>query len=155
MASEKLIEKGECDYIEFKKSIHKFNKKAIVKTLASFMNLNGGTILCGVHDESNEITGLNINQKGFDEIQKMINVEIRKKLGLNYLQYVTYDFEKVQDKKVIRIDCGSSNTPVFYKKMDKNGSEREYFVVRSGSENITIKKTSEIIKYVQERFKKK
>jgi len=47
VCSEKLIEKGECDYIEFKKSIHKYNKKVIVKTLASFMNLNGGTIFCG------------------------------------------------------------------------------------------------------------
>jgi len=95
------------------------------------------------------------NQKDFDEIQKMINVEVRKKLGLNFLKYITYDFEKIKDKKIIRIDCGSSNIPVFYKKNDGNGKELEYFVVRSGSENITIKKTSEIVKYVQDRFKKK
>lgn len=50
-----IISKGETDYIEFKSSIFRKQKVAIVKTLVAFMNLNGGTILCGVGDDNGEI----------------------------------------------------------------------------------------------------
>lgn len=150
--TEESISKGECDYIEFKKSINNHNKAVIVKTLAGFMNLNGGTVFCGVNDNG-EIVGFDVNAKEFDEIQKQINKEINTRLGSSFRHYVLFDIEKIRGKKVIRIDCNSSKSPVFYKEFDINGHEREYFVVRSGSENRKMKKTSEVINYVQERFK--
>ena len=153
LSSIKMIEKGESDYIEFKASLHDQNKDVIAKNIASFMNLNGGTILCGVNDEDGKITGVNVNQKQFDELQKMMNREIRKRLGSEHETNVSYDIECIDDKKIIRIDCSASNTPVFFKRYDSNGNCKECFVVRSGSENRTIKRPSELIRYIKTRYK--
>lgn len=149
-----LINKGECDYVEFKKSINDSNKENIVRTMASFMNLNGGTIFCGVEDKKGDLIGIDLNRISFDDIQKMMNVEIDKRIGSGFNHLIHYDIEEIEEKVIIRIDCNSSNSPVFFKKI-KKGRELEYFVVRSGSENKEMQRTSEIINYVQKRFKRR
>ena len=154
LCSEKMIEKGECDFIEFKRSLNAYNKSDIVRSIASFMNLNGGTIFCGVSDEDGQIVGI-ANNQSFDQLQKMLGSEIRNRLGLSFCSDISYDMESIKGKRVIRIDCNSARSPVFYKEYHENGELREYFIVRSGSENITMKRTSEVISYVQERFKNK
>lgn len=153
LSSEKLIEKGECDYVEFKRSLNDHSKANVVRSMAGFMNLNGGTIFCGVDDQTGEIVGMDIDHKSFDELQKMMTAEIKRRIGLSFRQYIFYDVEQIDGKRILRIDCSSSRSPVFFRHFDKNGLEREFFVVRSGSENIEMKKTSEVISYVQERFR--
>lgn len=153
-SSKDLIKKGECDFVEFKRSIHENNKDDIVRNIASFLNLNGGTIFCGVEDKNGEIVGLDADPKEFDTIQIMIGNEIDKRLGHGFRRYVNYDIEDIDGKTVIRIDCSSSNSPVFFKKL-KKGKEFDLFIVRSGSQNKEMQKTKNIINYVQERFKHK
>lgn len=151
IGTKQLIEKGECQFIEFKKSVHEHNKTNIAKTLVSFMNSNGGSIICGV-DDLGKITGIDLDRKSFDELQKMLNREITYKIGMKYRQYIHYDIEKIDNKKVVRIDCKPTNTPAYFKKYDKNGHALESFVVRSGSENMTMTKIKDILEYSKERF---
>ncbi len=155
--SKKLIAKGECDYLEFKRSLNKQNKKDIVKTFAAFMNLNGGTVFCGVGDNDGEIVGLKYDLKKIDDLTRELMDEARRRIGVYFTNYVSFDVEQIDGKTILRIDCDSSRSPVFYKDLDnknEDGEPPEYFIVRTGSENVRLEKTRDIINFVHERFKK-
>jgi len=153
LPTDQLIERGECDYVEFKESICKQNIPSIVRSLSAFMNLNGGTVICGV-DGKGHLRGLSLSVKEFDEMQKKVFSIINSRLGVSFSSYVSFDLEEIGGKYIVRIECESSSSPVFYKEFNKNGHEREMFVIRSGSMNVHMKKTSEVIAYVQDRFKR-
>jgi hypothetical protein len=54
---------------------------------------------------------------------------------------------------IFRIDTPPAKSPVFFRDTDKNGNEQEVFYIRTGSANIRIKKSSEIIKYIEDRYR--
>ena len=152
VTSRKLIEKGESDQVEFKASIDKYQKISIVKTLAAFLNFNGGTIFCGVEDERGIILGIDNGQKEIDNFKRALTGEIKYKLGAQFLKYISFDIEEIDKRTIIRIDCNSSNCPVFYKEINGHGEEKELFFLRTGPENNKKKKISHIIEYIKERF---
>jgi CRP-like cAMP-binding protein len=160
-----IISKGESDSVEFKGSISKGQKKSIVRSLVAFMNLNGGTVLCGIGDDNGEIIGINSTLKQIDDFQKGIFTEARERVGFHIDRSISFTIVDIDDKQVLRIDCESAESPVFYKektyvsKKTKKGMRTEtktddYFVVRTGSENVKIKRAKDVINYVRFRFKK-
>jgi len=152
--SQKLIEKGECSYVEFKKSMAVGHMEKIVATISAFMNHNGGTIFCGIDDDG-EMVGVNFSCKKYDQFQKRMTTKIRGHLGAKYPSSIMYDVEEIDDKTVLRIDCSPATEPVFFKKYDENGRIHESFLVRQGSENRDMSQLSNALTYIQSRFKKK
>ncbi|MFK8102619.1 MAG: RNA-binding domain-containing protein [Saprospiraceae bacterium] len=154
ISSKESIKKGENDFIEFKGSISKVHRSSIVRALVAFMNLNGGTIFCGVEDDNGKIVGLKNTLKEIDEFKKMILGEARRKIGFVITKYISFDIEEIDGKNILRIDCDSSQTPVFYKEVNNTtGEEKELFIVRTGPQNMKMKKTRDVINYVQERYR--
>lgn len=151
--SKELIERGECATVEFKESTAALHCEKIVETLCAFMNMEGGTIFIGVND-SGEIVGIHGN--GIDAFRISINELIKKHLGGIPYRLVHFDIEKIQDKKVLRIDCQPADKPVFYRYEEyQKGKlvQKEKFLVRNDSANKNLKNISEAIRYFEKRFR--
>ena len=116
------------------------------------MNLNGGAILVGVED-GGRIAGLKMGNQEIDRFQRDLLNLLKRRLGAGFTTLIDFDAEEIDGKLVIRIDIDAARSPVFYREKTGNGEEKELFIVRTGTMNTQLKKTSEIIDFVQERFK--
>ena len=67
---QQLIAKGESDILDFKKTISSANK--IAKTMSSFANHKGGTLLIGVNDNGT-ISGVRSEDEKYMLTYKFIN----------------------------------------------------------------------------------
>ncbi|KGE85957.1 MAG: RNA-binding domain-containing protein [Phaeodactylibacter xiamenensis] len=150
--SKRIIDKGESDMVEFKESIDKYHRDKIIQTLSAFMNLNGGTVFCGVDDEG-KIIGLDATTSDIDNFKRSITSAVQRNLGSFFATQLSFDIEKIDDHMIFRIDTPPAKSPVFYRDVDKKGNEQEVFYIRTGSANIKIKKSSEIIKYIGDRYR--
>jgi hypothetical protein len=117
---EELIKNGESNTLEFKSSMrwdYNANQKgtdagqlAILKTIAAFMNSEGGTLLVGVDDNGN-ILGMENDYETFSDrknwdgwSQHLVNI-VRKHIGTEFmsrikLQSITYHGKTVAKIKV-------------------------------------------------------
>lgn len=103
---EALINKGESPKLEFKSTLRvdlktskpeKFIEHSVLKTLAAFLNSDGGTLLIGIEDNKN-ILGLEHDFNSFskpdklDEFQKHFDNLIHRSLGNRFHRYLEMDF---------------------------------------------------------------
>lgn len=123
------------------------------------MNLNGGTLLIGVKDDGT-IKGIPIphdeaaRTKMIDECKRKVLDRASMKIESFFLDddHIHIDWDELDGKVIMRIDCASADSPVFIKEFDQN-KEKEFYVVRSGPRNLRLDKTSEIVKHVIHKFK--
>jgi CheY-like chemotaxis protein len=143
-----LITLGESDRLEFKSTLQwdirqgKENivlQNSVLKTIAAFLNTEGGTLLIGVEDNG-EIFGLDKDIKclrngSIDKFELHLVQLIENKIGKRFLPYIKVRFEQIEDKDVCGVYVRKSDRKAFLKS-DK-GVE---FYVRSGnsSRSLTI-----------------
>lgn len=101
---EELIRKGESDAVEFKSSMrwdYKANQKGteviqlgVLKTIAAFMNSQGGTLIIGIDDNGNSL-GLEKDYETFSDrknwdgwVRYLVNM-IRKYIGTEFMSNIT------------------------------------------------------------------
>jgi membrane protein YdbS with pleckstrin-like domain len=142
LSLEELIREGESSSLEFKESlrydtrlnsINKDLEKAVMKTIAGFLNTDGGTLVIGVND-SGEILGLNrdydsLPRKNRDGFENHLSALVKSMIGMNFSKYVALAFEKVDGKEVCLVRVKSSHKPAYL----HNGDKREEFFVRTGN----------------------
>jgi hypothetical protein len=149
----KMISAGESNGLEFKSTLRTNLKtgktdKAIelawLKSIAAFMNSEGGTLLIGVNDEG-EIEG--IQADGFENHDKCrLHVKnlINQHIGAEFSRYIDYDLQIVDGKTIVVITCEKADDPVFLK-VGKN----EDFFIRSGPSSIRLS-MSQLVKYLEQ-----
>ncbi len=132
----KLIAEGESGRLEFKQTL-RFNLKAgkngkeiehaNMKTVAGFMNSEGGTLLVGVADNGVvagfEEDGLGNDDKALLHFNNLVNQQI----GTEFSRYINTTIIEVQGKRVLRAYCTPAAVPAIL----KNGQNEEFYV-RSG-----------------------
>lgn len=155
----KIISKGESEIIEFKESMRwsfiekkdKLSEYIIAKTIAAFLNSNGGTLFIGVKDDGG-ISGIEQdyrtltkrpNSDGFK--QNLVNV-INNYLGKEYSKYLTILIEKVDEKDICIIKVSKSNTGAIL----KNNAKEEFFI-RSSNTTQELN-MSEAMNYINKHF---
>ena len=121
-----LLRYGEGEKIEFKETYSfdvrtkQKNKELIhecMKTIAGFMNFNGGTLLVGIND-SGEVTGLN-NEieklwKGTrDSFFKNFVDTIKNTLGSKFAELITFSWPEKDDMIVFKVGCKKSEEIVY------------------------------------------
>ncbi len=126
-----LITQGESKTLEFKESlsldIRKQSKESYIelsalKTVAGFLNSNGGILLVGVSDDGNilgidyEIAKFHSNNK--DKFLLHFKNLINSKIGGNFYPYIEYKCVQVADLKVFRVECSKSETPCYLDEKD-------------------------------------
>ena len=133
---------GESETIEFKLTLRydlrqqNLNKKleyVVAKTIAAFLNCEGGSLFIGVDDNMNAL-GLNNDLSTFAEDKRTIDrfelqllEVIRKYIGNEYTTHIKIRFPTYDDYKICHVRVSKSSKPVFVKFEGK-----EDFFVRSG-----------------------
>jgi hypothetical protein len=159
----KLIQKGESQSLEFKSTLRidlksdkpeKFIEHSVIKTLAAFLNSEGGTLIIGVEDNKN-IMGLEADFNSFskpdklDEFQKHFDNLISKTLGNRFHHYLKIEFPTIEDKTICVITIKEkSDEPVYV----VNDTGQETFYIRRTASTIDLK-PSEMQKYIKEHWK--
>ncbi len=152
---DRVIGLGESDGVEFKSALrtnlHTGKKDrrielSILKTLAAFLNTNGGKLVVGVADDG---TPVGIKEDGFANEDKMIlhlvNL-VNDRIGPESMLEIRCHFEDYQDVRVLVVQCPKSSRPVYV----KDGSEVRFYV-RTGPSSRELN-AREIVSYVTGRF---
>jgi len=136
-----IIDSGESATIEFKSSlrwdvrekrVNKELQKVIAKTVAGFLNAEGGILLIGVADDG-EVLGIqdDINSTGrkdLDGFQQTLIQTFSNYLGESVAANVRVSFEDIEEKAVCAVKVEACQQPVYF--TDGKGKE---FYIRFGS----------------------
>ena len=151
-----LIRRGEDDHLEFKSSfrydyrLQKVNKAleaVVVKTLAGFMNTQGGTLLIGVGDDGG-IVGLEcdfqtLQCKRQRRLHAVLTSTAADRLGTPACRLLRILFHRQDGKQVCRIIVLPSPVPV-YAKEDKHS--KFYIRTASGTREMDLQEAVSYIK---------
>lgn len=142
IAIEDLVEIGESDEIEFKSTL-RFNlhtgekdsrmEFACVKTIAGFLNRDGGSLVIGVGDDGSP---LGLDTDGFaneDKLNLHMTNLLNAKLGAQFSMYITQRFEDYEGVRTYIVSCIPSRAPVYLKE-----GQKEQFFVRTGASTTEI-----------------
>jgi ATP-dependent Lon protease len=152
---EQLIQQGENNRLEFKSTL-RWNihaqkddpviEQAVLKTVAAFLNSEGGTLLVGVDDDGNVI-GIELDHfPNEDKYSLHFANLVNNKFGKQFIDYINWGLSEVQGQKVFRIDCRRSPAPVFLKLGD-----RDELFVRSGPSTVPLS-AREVLEYSKSHF---
>ncbi|MCR4317702.1 MAG: DUF262 domain-containing protein [Planctomycetes bacterium] len=153
-----LLKIGESDAIEFKSTL-RMNlhtgqpdprmELSVLKTLAAFLNTNGGTLVVGVSDDG---TSVGIDVDGFGTEDKMslhlVNIVKSRMLGGQPMTVLHPRFEDKDDCRVMVIKCDKSPTPVYVK-----DEKVERFYIRTGPSTVELA-ASQTAEFIQHHFKR-
>lgn len=154
-----LIESSESQNLEFKSSLRwdiqlsKVNKdltKTIAKTVAGFMNANGGTLLIGVSD-TGEALGIeadiaSLSKKSIDGFELHLRDSLKNFLGVGIGINIRLEFINYDGKVIARLDCARHTMPVYF----QDGERREFYV-REGNRTQPFDVRS-AYEYISSRF---
>jgi predicted HTH transcriptional regulator len=153
-----IVSRGEGEHLEFK-STARTNLKtgktddAIIlswlKSIAGFLNSNGGTLIIGVGDDLKPVDDLLSvdNFSNTDKCYLFLTQRIRSALGSLAVDLITICPERLQDSRVFVIECRRSSEPI-YCKMSKGTEE---FFVRHGPQTNSLS-ISDAVRYITRRF---
>lgn len=150
------ILKGESEVVEFKSSARwDFNKgalnkgleKVIIKTIAGFLNCNGGILLIGVTDDGG-VVGIDndmktLKRKNLDGFMQYLIDLILSYIGVEYTSYVKVSFGRIEEKHICMIKVARSTEPVFM----RVGKAREFYV-RAGN-TTRLLDSKQVYNYIQ------
>jgi hypothetical protein len=151
-----LIRRGEDDRLEFKSSfrydyrLEKVNRAleaVVMKTLAGFMNTQGGSLLLGVADDGS-ILGLEndfhtLQHKDKDGYTQALMSTVAERLGTPACRLLRILFHRQEDKEICRIIILPSPIPI-YAKEDKHS--KFYIRTASGTREMDLKEAVIFIK---------
>ena len=151
------VARGEGERMEFKASLRtnirtgeadKRMEHAVLKTIAAFLNSDGGVLFVGINDDGS-VRG--VDAQCFDNLDKFYlhfaNL-LGEGLGKETLPYIDSRLVPVDGVSVLEVRCMKASSPVFL----KNGSKEEFYV-RSGASSIELL-GREMLEYVGNHFRR-
>ncbi len=135
-----LIEGGESSVVEFKSTarlnLHTGKRDdaitwAVVKSIAAFMNTNGGTLLVGIDDDGRPV-GIEpdyqfVHGRDRDGWELWLTTAVKNALGPVAVTDLSVRFHALGDRMVACIDVRPGAEPVF---ASRKGEQREIFFAR-------------------------
>ena len=155
----RLMATGENDRIEFKSSlrwdvkeqrVNKQLEKVVVKTLAGFLNAEGGTLLIGV-DDAGAAIGLAgdyeaLRKHDRDGFEQQLQQVVARGLGESVSPYLTVTFNEIDGQDVCHVSVDPSDHPVYV-----DEQQQAIFFLRAGNGTRPLP-VDEAVKYVQHRW---
>lgn len=154
-STKEIIASGENQQVEFKSTM-RWNLKAglkdkaithaILKTIAAFLNSEGGILIIGVEDDG-KVIGLKDDRfENDDKMLLFLTHSIKSNLGTLHLNCIHFHIEEVEGKDILRLDIEASDTPCYV----TNGNN-EHFYLRTGPATTELR-ISKIYTYIKSRF---
>lgn len=156
-----MIENGENNYVEFKQSLRwdykqqqvtKIPEISVAKTIAAFMNNEGGTLLIGVKDDQT-INGIEDDYASFkkdnqrDAFLLHLDNIINKYLGKELNGLLTTNIERLEEKDVCVVRVSASPRPVY---VTNQGEEEFYIRANASTQSLSVREASN---YIAEHWK--
>ncbi len=161
--AEELIKRGESKTLEFKSTLRwdlKADRQddrgvthAVLKTVAAFLNTEGGDLLLGVADDG-AVAG--IERDGLesdDKFMRHLAQVVRNGLGDRASTCIDPRIQIVEGKTVCVVSCRRSPEPVFLKWKGLEASPEGDFYVRSGPSSVKLPPES-AMEFIQTRFER-
>ncbi len=160
--AEELIKRGESKTLEFKSTVRYSLKEqkidnvgvthAVLKTVAAFLNTDGGDLLLGVGDDGS-IVGIERDEfETDDKFMLHLAQVVRNGLGDRAGTCIDPRVQVVDGKLVCVVACQRSPEPVFLKWKGLEKSADGDFFVRSGPGTIRLG-AADAEKYIETRFR--
>ena len=133
---EELIKIGESMVLEFKSTFqwdfiqnrqNKHLRFSVIKTIAAFMNSEGGTLVIGVEDDGTPCgldNDLGLLRGSLDRFEQTLTSHIADSIGLGFAGFFKLRFEQVAGSTVCVIDVNQTRDGVFA----KTSKGKEFFV---------------------------
>lgn len=155
----KLIIQEEHEHLEFKSTLRfdqrqketsREMEKAVMKTVAAFLNSKGGILVIGINDNQ-EIIGLHddyetLPRKDSDGFENHFTQVFNKMIGPEFRHLVRLKFQDINENEICLVQVATSMRPV-YLKIDSD----EHFYVRTGNATTPLK-LSEVEAYSRSRW---
>jgi len=151
---QQVIASGEGPTVEFKATLRmnlhakrpgKEIELAWLKSVAAFLNTEGGTLLLGVTDHG-QITGLEQDVfENEDKCKLHFKNLIAEHIGAEFSKYIDFQIYQLDDHTVGVVNCGRSPEPVFLK-----ANKSEVFYIRNGPSSDELP-GSKVLNYIKSR----
>jgi type I restriction enzyme R subunit len=159
--AEELIKQGESKTLEFKSSLRwdirggrndeKVITHSVLKTIASFLNTEGGDLLIGVADDGSVVGIEHDGLESDDKFMRHLAQVVRNGLNDRASTCIDPKTQVVQGKTVCVVSCQRSPEPVFLKWKGTEVNPEGDFFVRSGPGTVRLSPES-TREYVRTRF---
>lgn len=155
-----LLNKDEHENLEFKSTfrwdvrqggVNKILEKSVMKTVAAFLNSQGGHLVIGV-DDNKTVVGVasdygSLIRKDADGFENHFTQVFHNMIGAEFRQFVKLSWSNVDGKECCVVSVSPSHKPA-YLKNDNNGEE---FYIRTGNGTTSLK-LSEANSYIDSRW---
>ena len=162
--AEELLLLDESKTLEFKSSLRwnlKEDRKddkqvthAVLKTVAAFLNTEGGDLLIGVADDRSVLGIAHDRLESDDKFMRHLAQAVRNGLGDRAGTCIDPRMQIVEGKSVCLVSCQRSPEPVFLRWKSLEKSEPGDFFVRSGPGTVRLGE-KDVAEYVRTRFPEK
>ena len=152
-----IIRQGESKNVEFKESLsldvkkqtkEKYIEDVVIKTIAAFLNTDGGVLLVGVTDAGvvNGVDGeIDKFHKNPDKFLLHFKNALKTRIGEQFYPFIDHRLVRVDSKHVLYVDCKESTDPVY---VDGND-----FYVRTNPATDKLD-GPKMVSYINNHFKK-
>ena len=150
-----LLEDGESDVVEFKSTLrvnlHTQERdtrieNVVLKTMAGFLNKDGGTLVIGVADDGSPV-GLDADSfVSEDAMYLHLTNIVKQRMGLTTSVYIHATFDDWEDERVMIVRCDRSRSPVYV-----NADGQQHFYVRTGPATTSLE-ISDATEYIKNHF---
>ncbi|MBI4158139.1 MAG: ATP-binding protein [Candidatus Yanofskybacteria bacterium] len=158
---EEIIKSGEHEKLEFKTSlrwdvkrdtVNRELEKAVMKTVAAFLNSDGGHLLIGV-DDGGQPVGLEndiatLVKQDADGFENHFNNIFNSMIGPEFRRFVKLRFDNIGGKTVCSVNIEPGRKPAYLKTGDG-----ENFYIRTGNVSTPLK-MSEVATYISSWWSK-
>ncbi len=157
-----IISEGESARVEFKSSarwnLHKGGRdekmeQVIVKTIAGFMNADGGTLLIGVNDDGEAVGLANdyslLRKQDRDGFELWLMDLCENHIGKTATTGLTTSFAEISGQDVCRVDVSPSPRPIFVR--SPKGPKSADFYLRIGNSTRQLS-TDDVLEYEKDRW---
>ena len=156
LTAEQIIAEGENEMVEFKSYLRWDYRQNVVsknieyqslKTIAAFLNFNGGTLFIGVADDG-KILGLgkdynSLEKPNKDGFELHLNNLLIESFGKEFRRYIHVSFENTISGEICLVRVDASKTPAF---MKFNGTKEFYIRTGNSSRSLDVQETANYIK---------
>lgn len=150
-----LIAAGESDRVEFKSTLRtnlhtnrrdRAMESAVTKTLAAFLNSDGGALVIGVADDGAPV-GIAVDGFATDDRMSLhLRNIVNRDMGPLAMAYIRLSYEDCDGVRVMVAHCERSELPVYVKE-----GNAEKFYIRTGPSTTELA-TSAAVDYIRTRF---
>ncbi|MBI4094881.1 MAG: putative DNA binding domain-containing protein [Candidatus Liptonbacteria bacterium] len=132
--------------------VNKNLEKTVMKTIAAFMNSEGGHLVIGV-DDAGALVGLasdyaTLKKQNADGFENQFTNVFKEVVGPELYRFLKLDFHTIDQKEICAVRVAPSTTPAYM----KTGNE-EVFYIRTGNSTTPLQ-VSEVANYVRSRWRK-